>query len=336
MPTRQLTREDFTAMAVLAKARRELMVTMFGGTQLKFGTGSVLSTGKSLLLSGKSIYSQSSKIAKGGAQAGKLLSTPGIQQAVEGFITQCAGIDNIHELLAVVSSEALSELVAEVTPVIGVLYSGAKLAKATKAVVDDARNLYNYADYKTGFRPSDPQAAADAVKAIIQRDLARHSVDLARQATATGTKIAGLFADFGTATTAGIGLANALAGLGLRLAALGMDIRDLRAGNARLATPATLDLSVFGECPILGCYLLTCADTSQVANLFVADIGLPGWMDKVEAMKREQMEPLLKIATKAIHASPLQLEGLASNKGTHQKQGFFASIKSKVTKKILG
>lgn len=336
MPTRQLTREDFAAMAYLAKARRELVQAMFAGTQLKFGTSSALSNGKSLLGSGKSVYSQSSKLAKGAGEGSKLLSTPGIQQAVHGFITECAGIDNIHELLAVISSEALSELVAEIAPVIGVLYSGAKLAKATKAVVEDAYNLFNFSDYKAGFRPSDPQAAADAVKTIIQRDLARHSVDLARQATATGTKIAGLFADFGTATTAGIGLANALAGLGLRLAALGMDIRDMRAGNARLATPATLDLTVFGDCPILGCYLLTCSDTSSVANFFVADIGLPGWMDKVEAMKRHQMDPLLKIATKAIDASPLQLEGLASNKGTHMKKGFFAGIKSKVAKKILG
>jgi hypothetical protein len=115
-----------------------------------------------------------------------------------------------------------------------------------------------------------------------------------------------------------------------------MNIKDMRAGNARLAKPATLDLTVFGECPILGCYLLTCADTSTVANFFVADIGLPGWMDRVEALKRKQMDPLLKIASKAIDASPLQLEGLGSNKGTHVKKGFFAGIKSKVAKKILG
>lgn len=43
---------------------------------------------------------------------------------------------------------------------------------------------------------------------------------------------------------------------------------DMRAGNKRLAAPSTLNLTVFKECPILGCYLLTCADTSAVANMF--------------------------------------------------------------------
>src|SRR5262249_20762511 len=132
----------------------------------------------------------------------------------------------------------------------------------------------------------------------------------------------------------GVGIANALAGLGLELAALGVDIKDMRAGNKRLATPASLDLSVFGECPLLGCYLLTCADTSTVANFFVADIGLPGWMDKVEKMKRDQMDPLLKIATKNIESARIQLEGLQPNKGTHSKKGFFASIKSKALQNL--
>ncbi len=336
MPSRQLTREEFTALAMLAKARRELVQAMFAGTQLKFGKGGALATGKGLLGDGKKVYSASSKLAKGGGTAAATSSTSGIKAAVEAFITDCADVENIQEVMAVIGGEALSELIAEITPIIGVLFSAGKLAKATKTVVEDAYNLYKFDGYRSGFRPGDPQAAADAIKTIIQRDLTRHSIDLARQTVATGTKIAGLFADMGTATTVGIGAANALAGLGLRLFALGLDIKDMRAGNKRLATPATLDLTVFGDCPILGCYLLTCADTSAVANMFVADIGLPGWMDRVEAMKRNQMEPLLKIASKAIDSSPLQLEGLASDKGTHTKKGFFAGIKAKVAKKILG
>ena len=57
-------------------------------------------------------------------------------------------------------------------------------------------------------------------------------------------------------------------------------------------------------------------------------LGLPGWMDKVEKMKREQMDPLLKIATKDITTSSLVLEGLSSNKGTCPEPGFFAKKKA--------
>ena len=161
-----------------------------------------------------------------------------------------------------------------------------------------------------------------------------HTVGTGQQTLATGAKIGGLFADFGTATTVSIGIANSLASLGLTLYGLGLDIKDMRAGNKRLATPNTLNLTVFQECPILGCYLLTCADTSAVANMFIADIGLPGWMDKVEAMKKKQMDPMLKIANKNIMGSRLQLEGLGSDKGTHAKQGFFSGIKSDMLKRI--
>ncbi|MBP1475130.1 hypothetical protein J7I44_12525 [Frateuria sp. MAH-13] len=334
MPTATLSVEEFRALGELAKARRQLLVNMFAGTQLKFGMTSRLSSAKQLLASGKKVVSSTEKLVKGGKTAGKLASLPGMREAVSDFIVECADVSGIEDVIEAVSGEVLSELVAEITPFLGVVTSGVKLVKAGKAVAQDGYNLYKSGDYKQGFRSGDPYAAAEAIQIIIKRDLARHSVKLGQQSVATGAKIAGLFADFGTATTAGIGAANALASLGLQLFSLGLDIKDMRAGNKRLATPNTLDLTVFNECPVLGCYLLTCADTSSVANMFVADIGLPGWMDRVEQMKKKQMDPMLKIATKNIQGSRLQLEGLSSNKGTHSKKGFFAGVKSKALKQV--
>jgi len=334
MPSTPLSRAEFIAMGELAKARRQLVVNMFGGTRLKFGSASVLSSGKSLLSSGKKLKSGVGKLAKGGSTASKVASVPGMKEAFENFMVECADVENLHDVIEAIGGEVLHELVSEVTPYLGVVTSTVKLAKAGKAVAQDGYNLYKSDEYKNGFRMGDPSAAAEAIQAIIKRDLAQHSVKLAQQAAATGAKIGGLFADFGTATTAAIGVANTLASLGLQLFSLGLDIKDMRAGNKRLAAPNTLDLTVFNDCPILGCYLLTCADTSAVANMFIADIGLPGWMDKVELMKKKQMDPMLKIATKNISSSRLQLEGLSSDKGTHAKKGFFAGIKSKAMKQI--
>lgn len=330
-----LSREEFLALGEIARARRRTMVNMFTGTKLKFGRAGTLAAGKSLVGSGKKLHGDISKLTKGAKETAKAApSLPGMQQAFKDFMTQCADVDGIDDIIEAVGGEAVKELIAEVTPVLGVLTSGAKLVKAGKQVAEDGYNLYKSSDYKQGFLRGDPYAAAEAVQIIIKRDLAKHSVKLAQQATATGTKIAGLFADLGTGTTAAIGIANTLASIGLELASIGIDIKDLRAGNKRLARPDSLDLTVFEECPLLGCYLITCADTSSVANFFVADIGLPGWMDKVEQMKKKQMDPMLKIATKNIEASRVQLEGLAPNKGTHSKKGFFASAKSKALKKI--
>jgi hypothetical protein len=335
MPGTPLSFEEFRAMGELAKARRQLVVNMFSGTQLKFGSKSKLSTAKKLLSSGKSIKSAGSKLAKGGKEASQTVTNvPGMKDAVENFIVECADVHNIQEVIEAITGEVLHNLVTEITPILGIVSSGVKLAKAGKAVAEDGYHLYKSDYYKGGFRMGDPAAAAEAIQDIIKRDLAKHSVQLGQQTLATGAKIGGLFADFGTATTAGIGLANSLASLGLMLFGLGLDIKDMRAGNKRLAAPNTLDLTVFNECPILGCYLLTCADTSAVANMFIADIGLPGWMDRIETMKKKQMDPMLKIATKDIMNSHLQLEGLSSNKGTHSKPGFFSGIKSKAIKNI--
>jgi hypothetical protein len=330
-----LSREEFLALGEIAKARRQTVVNMFTGTQLKFGRKSALEAGKSLLSSGKKLHGDINKVRKGVKETAKAApSVPGLQAAFKDFMVECADVDGIDDIMEAIGGEAVKELISEVTPVLGVLASGAKLAKAGKAVAQDGYNLYKSSDYKQGFLRGDPYAAAQSVQIIIKRDLAKHSVKLAQQATATGTKIAGMFADLGTGTTAAIGVANTLATIGLELASLGIDIKDLRAGNKRLLKPETLDLTVFEECPLLGCYLITCADTSSVANFFVADIGLPGWMDKVEQMKKKQMDPMLKIATKNIEASRIQLEGLAPNKGTHSKKGFFANAKSKALKKI--
>lgn len=335
MPGKPLSREEFMALAELAKARRQLVVNMFGGTRLVFGRSGQLSTAQSLLSTGKSVKTSVSKLAKGGSTAGKTTaSLPGMKDAFENFMVECADVDNIQDVIAAIGGEVMHELVSEVTPYLGIVTSAVKLAKAGKAVAQDGYNLYRSADYKRGFRMGDPYAAAEAIQLIIKRDLAQHSVKLGQQTVATGAKIGGLFADFGTATTAVIGVANTLASLGLQLFSLGLDIKDMRAGNKRLATATSLDLSVFNESPILGCYLITCADTSAVANMFVADIGLPGWMDRVEEMKKKQMEPLIKIASKNIAGSRLQLEGLASDKGTHVKKGFFAGVKSKALKKL--
>jgi len=339
MATQQLTRADFVGMAEIAKARRRLLVNMFNGTQLKMGTKSQNAAAKSIGSDLKDVGSNLRKLTKGGSQVAKsggssLMESSGIKSMVQDFIVQCTDVPGIEDVMTAIGAEAVQNLVAEVAPVVGIIRSGYKLADAAKTVATDGYELYKSAEWKGGFLPGDAVAAAGAVQDLIKRDLGKHSIQMGQQALATGTKIAGLFADLGTATTAGIGLANALASLGLELFYLGLDIKDLRAGNKLLAKPDDLDLNVFTKCPILGCYLVTCADTSSVANFFVADIGLPGWMDRIEKMKKTQMDPLLRIATRDINASRLQLEGLSSNKGTFAEPGFFAGIKAKAMKKL--
>ena len=328
-PTKPLTSADYTGFSELAKARRNMTVNMFNGTKLTFGSKAKASAGKDIVSAGKDVYSNIKTAATGASAATKAAFNPAFHSTVNTFMSNCAGVDNIEGVLTLIGSEATKNLVTEVTPVLGVISSGAKLAAAGKQVAQDGYNLYKSSDYRTGFRNSDPCAAADAVITIIKRDLAVHSIDLTQQSLSTGLKIAGLFADLGTATNVGIGLTSAIATLGLKLYVLGQEVADMRAGNKWLATPDDLKITVFRDCPLLGCYLLTCSDTSTVGNLFIADIGTPNWNIRFEEMKKTKMDPMLKIATKAIKDSHLQLEGLRSDKGTFEEKGYFAKLKAR-------
>lgn len=335
MPSRISPSSDADARQMLAMARLQALNAMFSGTQLKFGTKSAISAAAGMANSGRVIATNAKKLAKGGSSAaGAATNSSTTISMVNDFIQGCADVPGLDAVAEAIGVEAMENLVAEVIPFVSIVNSARKLATATARVVDDAHSLYKSAEWTEGALPGDPVAACKAVRNLIQRDLGKHSIQVAQQAAATGGKLAGILGDGGTATTVAIGLANAAASLGLQLFYLGLDIKDLRAGNARLAKPNSLDSTAFSECPILGCYLLTCTDTSNIVNLLVDDIGGPGWMDRVEAMKRTQLDPLLKIATRNIMSSRLQLDGLSSNKGTFAQPTFFASVKSRALAKL--
>jgi hypothetical protein len=182
---------EFKAMGELARARQQLVVNMFDGTKLKFGTSSQLSTAKQVLSTGKKIVSSGNKLAKGGKAASTVANVPGTKEAVQDFIVQCADVDNIHEVIAAITGEVLANLVHEITPILGVVTSGVKLVKAGKAVAKDGYHLYKSDDYKAGFRLGDPSAAAEAIQLIIKRDLAKHSVQLGQQRLPPAQRSAG-------------------------------------------------------------------------------------------------------------------------------------------------
>ena len=105
----KLGMDEFRAMSVLSRQRTGLMVNMFAGTQLKFGSSQAFSDAKSLLSTGKKLKSGGQKLVQGGSA---VVQTPGIRQATEQFITQCADIDNIADIIAVIGGEAMSDLIA--------------------------------------------------------------------------------------------------------------------------------------------------------------------------------------------------------------------------------
>lgn len=332
----KLSDAEFRALGVLARARQENMQGLFAGTHLAFGRNARMAVGISLLKKGKKVASQTKSLVDAAQGTGfvapvaKAVAAPAVKEMAKQFISVCSDIHDIGDLTEVLGADVLAELTSELVPYLTVLMSGVKSVKAWKAVYQDGTNLYRSENWVKGVLPGDPLAAAGAVQTIIKRDLARHTVDATRQSAVFATKVASLFADFGAATSSVIGLANATATLAIELASIGVDYKEMKAGNRILESPNTIKLDVFTACPLLGCYLITCSDDSSLANFFVADIGLPGWMDKVEKIKKTQLGPLQEVAKKAISSSRLELVGLQSNKGMIEKKGGIALAKAKI------
>ncbi|MDE3187912.1 MAG: hypothetical protein KGM96_10380 [Acidobacteriota bacterium] len=331
MSTTPLSRSEFAALGTIARARQENLKNMFDGTRLTFAKYAREKAIKNSLSDAKSLASSTKKLVKGvqtGSKTASALSQAGdIHSNGVEFLKIATNLHDFSDVADAVGSEVAHSLISEMTPFIGVLTSSFKAAKSWRAVVKNAVDLYKADYYLEGVLPGDPTAAAEAVVQTIKRFLAANTADAVRNTASASTKIAGLFADLGTATTAAIGAASALAKLIQELAILGRDYTEMKAGNDLLKNPAQLNMNVFRVCPILGCYLIACSDSSMVLNFFVADIGLPGWMTKIETMKKNQLDPLIKNANKAIVSSHLTLEGLKANKGALASKGILDRFK---------
>ena len=310
-----LSPAEFAALAAIAKARRENLQSMFAGATIVYGKTSAAGSAKSLLSSGHKVASSVKKLTSTGSKAASTGGSGGLRGQAQQLILETVGVD-LGDLLEVVTNDALEQLITEMTPYVGIVLSSYKAATAWKAVVQQARKDLGWDAYTEAVLPGDPLAACAAVRTILRRNLARDTVQATIQTTAVATKIAGLAGDFGSgATTTVIGLASGLASLAVELTQLGIDIREMRAGNKRLAKPETLDKSIFSECPLVGSYLIAYSPTSMILNFFVADIGLPGWMTRIEQFKKQGLDPVIETAEQQITRSRITITGFHTGRG---------------------
>jgi hypothetical protein len=320
---------EFTALATIARARKDNLTAMFKDSKIVYGKMSAAGTAKSVVSAGKTVGSSIKTLIGAGGSAASAASSGGVRSQVEALISQTVGVDNIGDLIEVITNEAVEHLIKEMTPYVGLIMSSYKAGMAWKQVVDQARKELSWEEYTGAVLTGDPIAACGGVRTILRRNIARDTVSATIHTAAVASKIAGLAGDFGSgASTTVIGLVSGLASLAVELTQLGIDIREMRAGNKRLADPASLDSTVFAACPLVGSYLIAYSPASMLLNFFVADIGLPGWMDKIEKFKKEGLDPLVETAEDQIKRSRITIVGFQTGKGVVADKSFGQKVKS--------
>lgn len=325
-----LSRAEFSALGAIAQARRDNLRTMFTGAQIVYGKTSAAGTAKSVVTAGYKVQQNAQLLlASGGAAAVQATRSSGLRAQAERLIVEAVGVDGIGDLLEAITNHAVEELIKEMVPYVGIITSSYKAGMAWKQVVEQARKELDWDSYTKVVLPGDPLAACAAVRKILRRNLARDTTSATIHTAAVASKIGSLAGDFGSgAAGAVIGLASGLASLAVQLTQLGIDIREMRAGNRRLSSPDTLDASIFKECPLVGSYLIAYSPASMVLGFFVAEIGLPGWMDKIEQFKKQGLDPLVETAEDQIARSNITMTGFHSGKGAPVEKSIAQKVSS--------
>ncbi|MEQ1763118.1 MAG: hypothetical protein ABL984_08240 [Pyrinomonadaceae bacterium] len=221
-----------------------------------------------------------------------------------------------NEIIQQVFGNSIENFIFEVTPLIGMISSG---GKATMDWVGVARNLVSamqMEDRTQNVRAGDASAALQSMIAVIDRQIKKQTADGVIHTTAFSAKAAAAAADFGTATTAAIGVVESVAILLNTLVDIVTDAKQMVAGN-KLIVEQKIDLDLFNTCPILGCYYIAVQDHSTIMNFEIANMGRDNWRQEAERLKYA-IKPVLAKAAELISKSRIEIKGMEQAKGVYQ------------------
>ena len=237
-----------------------------------------------------------------------------VRALVHSALGEASSSPDLAVVLMQVIGKSLDDLVTSITPAVGLVKSASMTLYQGVVTAAKAKQLYDLHGAEVGFAAGDPEAAFLAVRELVKRELAKSGLQTTTYAGETAAKSAGIFLDGGTATTVAVGIAATLARLMITLNALRVDLMEMRAANAILQEPDTINASLFAKNPLLGCYFLVCADTSTIVNFMFKDLGRSGFMYEVEKACAKHLDPTLKIASHLILGHRMVLSGAKLSK----------------------
>jgi len=159
----------------------------------------------------------------------------------------------------------------------------------------------------------DPEAAFDAVLVIVQRNLEAQIGDASITTVAFGLQTGLFFADGGVVSGPAVGAASAIAKLLSQIIQFARDLKEMKNANEQLAR-GPWGVTLFKTCPLLGCYLIACSETSAVLNLMADEFGGDQWVDKIELLKAKA-DPAIAKASELIRASRYEIIEFRQSKG---------------------
>ncbi len=152
-----------------------------------------------------------------------------------------------------------------------------------------------------------PSNAFAALEDLLKDEVKQAGISAGISTSSFVVKTGMIFVDGGAISGPVTGAAAALAEISHKLYLLGMEHRATKDANAALAA-GKLDIKLFETYPLMGCYLLNCATLSDIIP--IECFATPGWMDYIEKLKREGVDPILKSSEALIDKSPWEIKDM--------------------------
>ncbi len=223
---------------------------------------------------------------------------------------------------------SMPSLIADAMPIISLVKSGVQMlyywGKAAQAAWQEY-DAHSHVSFLSDTK--DITAALKALELLLDRQTTQATITAGIQTGDFAARGAAHFADAGTASSTAIGAVSNLAKLVQKLFLFARELWATHQANKILSSADNFGLQLFEAYPLLGCYMLCCSDTSELISLVrtpdlkpyspfassnwkQVQFGEVGWMDKVEFIKREHINPLLERSVALINASPFYVAGM--------------------------
>ncbi len=253
---------------------------------------------------------------------GDIASVKGYESFKSGFNMVAQPLDVVLELgkklmettsttetVQAVGLQTLTGLYAAVTPFIGCVTGAVGAAKTLYHACDDVRTAARAIEAIPIVNTGAPRQALEAVNSLLDRRANDGFTKGTIQAVESIVNTALIASGVASIASSAVSLASKLGVLSVVIRRRGIEYKEMKAGRTALSLPDRLAPTVFGECPLLGCYLLCGSDTVAIVVSAIAQ-GKPaaGWMDQVTANKKF-LDPILAKAKSFITDSVWELNG---------------------------
>jgi hypothetical protein len=331
--TQSLNRQEMEAWKLVCAAAREncqnmlkgkkltVKNTVIGGTLASIGTTAnsaygAVKTAHSVATGATHVLTASAAVAP----AKDLLSvvhsatSTAIEHAAHELLKACFDVADIKEVMHALGP-MFSEVMKAITPFIGMVSNGLKGAAGWVKVINQGWEKHKLGQIRDAraFAAGDPAAAFEAILVIVQRNLQAQIGDASISTAAFGLQTGLFFADGGVVSGPVVGAASAVARLLSQIIQFARDLKEVKKANPQLLN-GPWDLTLFRTCPLLGCYLIACSDTSAVINLAIDEFGSYQWVDKIELLK-SKANPAIEKASNLIRDSRYEIIELRRSKG---------------------